>query len=88
MQLKTELREVILRYGITDINQIGKVPQAMVIYKEYLGIEGYITKLGYQDMPTGMYEEMMNQHEFKGRIQKNLQINGKEKRNLFVTVNN
>jgi hypothetical protein len=88
MHLKTELREEMQRYGISDINQIGKVPQAMAIYKEYLGNEAYITKLGYQDMPAGMYEEMMNQHEFKGRVQKNLQVNGKEKRNLFVTVNN
>ena len=73
---------------ITDVNQIGNVPHAMAIYKEYLGNEGYITKLGYQDMPTGMYEEMMNQHEFKGKMQKDSQVNGKEKRNLFVTVNN
>lgn len=88
MHLKTQLREIMQRYGITDVNQIGNVPHAMAIYKEYLGNEGYITKLGYQDMPTGMYEEMMNQHEFKGKMQKDSQVNGKEKRNLFVTVNN
>lgn len=88
MHLKTELREIMAKNGMTDVSQIDRVPYAKALYKEYLGNEGYITKLGYQDMPTGMYEEMMNQHEFKGRIQKNLQVNGKEKRSLFVTVNN
>jgi hypothetical protein len=87
MHLKTELREVMRRYGITELNQISKVPQVAAIYREYLGNEGYIAKLGYQEMPINLYEDMMNQHEFKGSVQKNLQINGKQKRNLFATVN-
>lgn len=86
MHLKTELREAMAKNVITDVTQIDRVPYAKALYEEYLGNEAYITKLGYQDMPAGMYEEMMKQHEFKGKIQKNLQVSGKEKRDLFIMV--
>ena len=87
MHLKTMLREEMRKHGISSIADIAKVPEANALYKEYLGNEAYITKLGYQDAPAGLYEEMMKESEFKGFMQKDLKINGKEKRNLFITVN-
>lgn len=84
MHLKTMLRELMRKHNITNIEDIAKVPEAQAYYKEYLGNEAYITKLGYQDMPAGLYEEMLNQHEFKGKVQEHLKISGKEKRNLFI----
>ena len=82
--LKTMLRELMRKHNITNIENIAKVPEVQAYYREYLGNETYITKLGYQEMPAGLYEEMLNQHEFKGKVQGHLKISGKEKRNLFV----
>lgn len=83
MHLKTMLREVMRKNNITSLDDIDKIPAAKKYYQEYLGTEAYIAKLGYQDMPAGMYEEMLNQQEFKGKIQKEYNISGKDKRTLF-----
>jgi len=86
LHVKTELRETMRKNGITHIEDVGKSPEAKKLYDEYVANEAYIAKLGYQDIPPGMYEEMLNQHEFKGKIQKQYNINGKEKRNLFNKI--
>lgn len=83
MHLKTMLRESMRKYGITNIDDITKAPEAKKLYDEYMGNEAYITKLGYQDIPAGMYEEMLNHQEFRGKIQKEYNISGKDKRSLF-----
>jgi hypothetical protein len=83
VHLKTKLREAMKKQHITNIDEIAKYPEAEAIYKEYLDHEAYITSLGYQDMPAGMYEEMLNEHEFKGRMQQGLNVSGKQPRNLF-----
>ncbi|MDX2001793.1 MAG: hypothetical protein SFW35_05150 [Chitinophagales bacterium] len=84
MHLKTMLREAMRRNRITSFDDIEKNPEAQQYYKEYLDNEAYIAKLGYRDVPAGMYEEMLNQQEFKGKVQQQLNINGKEKRTLFT----
>ncbi len=86
MHLKTMLREVMRTHQLRSFDEIATYPEANRIYKEYLAVEDRITKLGYQDMPSGMYEEMLNQQEFKGKIQKDYQISGKDKRNLFTNL--
>lgn len=83
MHLKTMLREAMRKNNITNLDDIVKYPAAKKYYQEYLGTEAYIAKLGYQDMPAGMYEEMLNQQEFKGKIQKEYNVSGKDKKNLF-----
>jgi len=35
-------------------------------------------------MPKEIYDEMMKEHEFKGKIQKDYYFTGKEKRTLFI----
>lgn len=87
MHVKTELRETMRRYGITSIDEINNIPHAKVLYRNYLANEGYIAKIGYQDMPAGMYEALLKQHEFKGKLQESRHVNGKEKRTLFMTTN-
>lgn len=83
VHLKTRLRGVLINHGITDIAQIDSDPEARALYQEYLGNEADIARLGYQDMPVGMYEALIKEHEFKGKVQNVRNINGKEKRNLF-----
>jgi hypothetical protein len=83
LHLKTMLREEMRKNNIARLDDIDKVPTAKKYYQQYLGTEAYIAKLGYQDMPAGLYEEMLNQQEFKGKIQKEYNITGKDKRNLF-----
>ncbi len=87
MHLKTMLREEMRKNNITSLDDIERVPSAKKYYQEYLATEAYIAKLGYQDMPAGMYEEMLNQQEFKGKIQKEYNVSGKDKRNLFSKTN-
>mgnify|MGYP000211944010 CR=1 FL=1 len=82
--LKTVLREMMRKYKITNFEDLYKIPEAKAIYTEYIGNEAYITKLGYEDMPAGMYEAMLQEHEFKNNVQQELSVNGKEKRNLFI----
>lgn len=83
VHLKTMLQKTMSKYGIARIEDIDRVPEAKKLYREYMGNEVYIDRLGYSDMPAGMYEAMLNQQEFKGKVQQQYKINGKEQRNLF-----
>jgi len=78
--LDRELR----RNNITDLKDISKSPDAEKLYLELMRNENDIKKLGYQDMPEQLYEQIMQQHEFKGERQKSSGFNGKEKRSLFI----
>ena len=71
---------------VTDINNIQQSPKALSIYQAYLQNEEAIKRLGYQDMPTQAYNDLMQQHEFKGKRQALQNISGKEKRNQFLNV--
>ena len=83
MHLKTRLRALMRKHNITNFDDLYKIPEAKALYTEFLGNEAYLTKLGYQDMPAGLYEDMLNEHKFKGDVQQAMKVNGKEKRNLF-----
>ena len=85
VHLKTMLRETMKQYGITNYDNLNKVPKAKDLYKRYLHNEAYIKKLGYEDMPAGLYEAMLEMHDQRGDNQKDNHINGKQKRNLFIT---
>lgn len=86
MHLKTMLREVMRKHNINSIEELQSLPKAKAYYKEYLGNEAYITRLGYQNMPAGLYEEMLQHQEFKGKVQSELRVTGKEKRDLFEKI--
>jgi hypothetical protein len=58
-------------------------PNTNAIQQELLLNQERLKATGYAETPTDLYEQMLKQQEFKGKIQDNLNINGKEKRNLF-----
>lgn len=82
-----QLLQVMRKNGISRLDNINKSPEAQRIYDKWQANEDVITTLGYQDEPKDMYKEMMQQHEFKGKIQQQRNISGKEKRNLFIKSN-
>ncbi|MFZ5551982.1 MAG: hypothetical protein ACOZCO_02615 [Bacteroidota bacterium] len=71
--------------NITQFKDISKSPEAEKLYAELMRNEQDIKNLGYQEIPEQLYEQMMQQHEFKGNRQKSTGFNGKEKRSLFTT---
>jgi len=83
-QLETLLRS----HGIKDIKDIDKVEGARTLYQELQRNEEVIKQLGFQDMPESMYLELMQSHEFKGKMQQQQNINTKQKRNLFSSTLN
>lgn len=82
--LARQLERVLYENKITDLNDISKVPEAQQLYNALLQNEDTITKLGYQDQPDPLYDELMKQQEFKGKLQQEHNITGKQKRNLFI----
>ncbi len=82
--LARQLDRVLYENKITDLKDISKVPEAQELYNALLKNEEIITKLGYQDQPDPLYDELMKQHEFKGKVQQEKNISGKQKRDLFI----
>ncbi len=82
--LGRQLERVLYENKVTDLNDISKIPEANTLYKALLQNENTITKLGYQEQPDPLYDELMKQQEFKGKQQQEKNITGKEKRNLFI----
>ena len=86
MHIKTMLREEMRKSNITRFEDIDRSPKARKLYNAYIGNEAHIAKIGYQDMPAGLYESLLNEHEFKGKVQQGKNISGKEKRNPFNNI--
>ncbi len=74
------------RNNITDISQVENNEYAYSIQKEYQKNENYITELGYQDLPEGIYNNLIKEHEFKGKVQAQYKLTGKQKRNSFIEI--
>ncbi|MFA6925166.1 MAG: hypothetical protein WC223_13055 [Bacteroidales bacterium] len=74
--------------GIKDLKDIDKVKGARDLYEALQQNELLIKSLGYEEMPAGLYEQQMNLQEFRGKVQQEKGFNGKEKRNLFININN
>jgi hypothetical protein len=70
--------------GIHDLNDISKSPEATQAYNQWLAIEQKLSALGYQELPTAMYTQLMQQQDSKAEQQKK-NIDTKTKRNLFHT---
>lgn len=86
MCLKTALWKEMKKGNITSFDDIDKLPLAKKYYADYLATEAWIAALGYQDLPNGMYEELLNQQDFKRKIQDYQKFNTKQKRNLFSKI--
>ena len=75
-----QLEYLLYSNGIKDLKDMGKVQGATELYQALLQNEAMIQKLGYQELPESIYLEMMQYHEFRGKLQQN--TNTKQKRNL------
>ena len=73
----------VLKKHKADKSKIAQIPEALSVFREMVANEDYIKALGYEEMPKGMYDEMLNEHAMKGKIQIAKGIEGKQKRNLF-----
>jgi hypothetical protein len=82
--LKSTLNNFMKEHQLSNPQQLKNYPEQYKLLQEYNNNEAQITKLGYQDIPEGMYEQMMKESEFKRNVQNSYNITGKEKRNLFI----
>ncbi len=71
--------------GIEDVKDIERFPHLKSLYEALEENERLITGKGYQGMPPELYNQMMEEHQYKNRQQSAKSINGKQKRNLFIT---
>ncbi len=74
----------ILKKNNADKSKIAQIPEALAVFRDMVANEDYIKALGYEEMPKGIYDEMMNEQAMKGKIQIFKGIEGKQKRNLFT----
>ena len=84
--ISRQLEYLLNSNGIKDLKDMESIQGATELYKELLDNAKIIQMLGFQEMPETMYLEMMQYHEFRGTLQKN--INTKQKRSLFSTTMN
>lgn len=82
-----QLGRVMKANNILRIEDAVKNPKAKALYEKWKENEAVIEALGYNNDPPGLYEEMMKHYEFRGKEQKDLHLDGKQKHSLFSTVN-
>ncbi|MFM7431817.1 MAG: hypothetical protein ACKO1F_18265 [Flammeovirgaceae bacterium] len=81
--LVTKLHRILQRDSIRDLKDIDKSPEAKEVYNHLLAIDQLLDELGYEELPTDMYEQLMQQQNTKARKQK--EADTKTKRDLFTT---
>jgi hypothetical protein len=82
--LKCQLRNYLVQHHITNGDDLAKYPEAMKIKTIIAQNEAEITKMGYTKQPLSLYESIMQEHEFKGKVQAGQNIKTKEKHSLFT----
>jgi hypothetical protein len=82
--LTAKLNRILQRDGIRDLKDINKSPEGREVYNQLLVIEQLLDELGYEELPTDMYEQLMQQQNVKGQKQKET-IDTKTKRDLFTS---
>jgi hypothetical protein len=82
--LTAKLDRVLQRDGIRDLKDIDRSPDAKEVYNQLKAIDQLLDELGYDELPTNMYEQLMQQQDAKGRLQKET-TDTKTKRDLFAS---
>ena len=82
-----ELDNLLKQHGVKDFKNLDNIEGARDVYNKYLEIEKVITDLGYQDMPPALYEQLMSEMDTKTLKQKELNVNTKQKKSLFIKTN-
>jgi hypothetical protein len=71
------------RDGIQDLKYIDQSPDARQVYNQLLAIDQLIDDLGYQELHSDRYEQLMQQQEVKRRQSNSTDT--KTKRELFIS---
>jgi len=82
--LTAKLDRILQRDGIRDLKDIDKSPEAKEVYNQLRSIDQLLDELGYDELPTDMYEQLMQEQNSKGRLQ-NENMDTKTKRDLFTS---
>jgi hypothetical protein len=82
--LTAKLDRILQRDGIRDLKDINKSPEANEVYNQLKAIDQLLEELGYDELPTNMYEQLMQEQNAKGRLQKE-NMDTKTKRDLFTS---
>lgn len=82
--LARKLDKVLRENRIMDLKDISKVPEAENLYNALAQNEDVIRQLGYFEPPKKLYDEMIQQAEFKEKRQNSAKSSGKQRRSLFV----
>ena len=81
-----QLGRIMKSRGISRVENAMAIPEAKALYEKWRKNEAIIEDLGYNNMPAGLYEEMMKHYEFRGREQHQLKLDGRRKHDLFRQV--
>jgi hypothetical protein len=82
--LTAKLDRILQRDGIRDLKDIDKSPEAKEVYNQLKSIDQLLDELGYDELPTNMYEKLIQEQNAKGRLQKE-NTDTKTKRDLFTS---
>lgn len=81
-----QLDELLYKNHVKTMDStIYKIKGVSELIDKLFACEAKQDELGWEPMPEGTYEKLMQYSEFRGKEQKDKNISGKEKRNLFST---
>jgi hypothetical protein len=86
--LASQLDRLLLKNGITDLNDIEKSPEAVQAYKEFRKSSDKIRELGIQHYPDDVYNAMLEKHDSRGKLQTAKGIDTKSKKSMFFNIQN
>ena len=85
--LASQLDRILLKYNISDLNDVDKTPEAAQAYAAFRNSSDKIKKLGIQDYPDDVYNAMLLKHDSRGKLQKANGVDTKSKKSLFFNLN-
>ena len=81
---KCQLRNYLVQHHIANGHDLANYPDAMKLQAAIDQNEAAIKGLGYTKQPLSLYESIMQEHEFKGKVQAGQNVPTKEKHSLFT----
>ncbi|MFO0508311.1 MAG: hypothetical protein ACK5YS_05515 [bacterium] len=82
--LTAKLDRILQRDGIRDLKDIDKSPEGKAVYNQLKAIDQLLDELGYDELPTDVYKQLMQQQDDKGLKQKEI-TDTKTKHDLFIS---
>lgn len=80
--LYRQLDIALRKHGVKDLNKVSLYPDTQNIYNKLLQNEAILAKMGYQEMPQDIYDEMIQHQKNKANSQ-----DAKTKKSLFIKIN-